>query len=201
MSNYTEHGISIGINRVNDTFFIKIKINGKLTHEDYKMMIPMVENAVKSVEKPEIKVLIDAIDFDGWEMEALWDDLKFSLGHIELFNKIAFVGNKKWEEHAIKISNWFMIGDIEYFENMDDAKNWINTEKPAKRDAIDKELASREDEIKNGLELLFKANMKITNWDVPEADDQKAAEIIVNILSKKLEEIKEDVKNGKYKYY
>lgn len=201
MSNYTEHGISIGINRVNDTFFIKIKINGKLTHEDYKMMIPMVENAVKSVEKPEIKVLIDAIDFDGWEMEALWDDLKFSLGHIELFNKIAFVGNKKWEEHAINISNWFMIGDIEYFENMDDAKNWINTEKPAKRDAIDKELASREDEIKNGLELLFKANMKITNWDVPEADDQKAAEIIVNILSKKLDEIKEDVKNGKYKYY
>ena len=201
MSDYTEHGISVGINRVNDTFFIKLKINGKLTHEDYKLMIPIIENAIKGVEEPEIKVIVDAIDFDGWDMEALWDDLKFSLGHIELFDKIAFVGNKKWEEYAIKISNWFMIGDIEYFQNMEDARNWINAEKPEKKDAIEKELDSREDEIKNGLELLFKANMKITNWDVPEADDQKAAEMIVDILSKKLDDIKEDVKKGKYKYY
>ena len=200
MSKNIEHGISIGINRVEDTFFIKLKINGTLTHEDYKMMLPMIENAIKDVEQPNIKVLVDAIDFDGWEMEALWDDLKFSLGHIELFNKIAFVGNKKWEEHAIKISNWFMIGDIEYFENIDDAINWINKDKP-KRDMVEKEIDSREGEINKALELLFKANMKITNWDVPEADDQKAAEMIVDILSKKLDEIKDDVKNGKYKYY
>jgi len=200
MSKNIEHGISIGINRVEDTFFIKLKINGTLTHEDYKMMLPMIENAIKDVEQPNIKVLVDAIDFDGWEMKALWDDLKFSLGHIELYNKIAFVGNKKWEEYAIKISNWFMIGDIEYFENIDDAINWINKDKP-KRDMVEKEIDSREGEINKALELLFKANMKITNWDVPEADDQKAAEMIVDILSKKLDEIKDDVKNGKYKYY
>ena len=200
MSNNVEHGISIGINRVDDTFFIKLKINGTLTHQDYKMMIPMVENSIKDVSQPKVKLLVDAIDFDGWEVEALWDDLKFGLGHIELFNKIAFVGNKKWEEYAIKISNWFMIGDIEYFENMDDALNWINSEK-VKRDMVEKEIDGREGEIKKALEILFKANMKITNWDVPEADDQKAAEMIVDILSKKLDEIKDDVKNGKYKYY
>ena len=200
MSNNIEHGISIGINRVDDTFFIKLKINGTLTHQDYKMMIPMVENSIKDVSQPKVKLLVDAIDFDGWEVEALWDDLKFGLGHIELFNKIAFVGNKKWEEYAIKISNWFMIGDIEYFENMDDALNWINSEK-VKRDMVEKEIDGRESEIKKALEILFKANMKITNWDVPEADDQKAAEMIVDILSKKLDEIKDDVKNGKYKYY
>ncbi|MEA3552953.1 MAG: STAS/SEC14 domain-containing protein [Campylobacterota bacterium] len=200
MSNNIEHGISIGINRVDDTVFIKLKIDGTLTHEDYKMMTPMIENSVKGIEHPKVKVLVDALDFDGWEMEVLWDDLKFSLGHIELFNKIAFVGNKKWEEYAVKISNWFMIGDIEYFENMDDALNWINSEKP-KRDMVEKEIDSRENEISKALELLFKANMKITNWDVPEANDQKVAEMIVDILSKKLDEIKNDVKNGKYKYY
>ena len=201
MSDYTEHGIPVGINRVNDTFFIKLKINGKLTHEDYKLMIPIIENAIKGVEKPEIKVIVDAIDFDGWDMEALWDDLKFGLGHIELFDKIAFVGNKKWEEYAIKISNWFMIGDIEYFQNMDDARDWLNSKKPEKKDAIEKELDSREDEIKNGLELLFKANMKITDWDVPEADDRKAAYMIVEILQNKLDIIKQDVEDGKYDTY
>ena len=68
-------------------------------------------------------------------------------------------------------------------------------------DAIQKEFESRKDEIQKELELLFKANMKITNWDVPEADDQKAAEILLNILQEGLEKIKEDVKNGTYKNY
>ncbi len=200
MQKYKEHGISIGISRVKDNFFIKLKIAGTLTHADYKMMIPMIDNAIKGISKPQIKVLIDALKFEGWETRALWDDFKFGLGHLELFTKIAFVGNKKWEEYSIKISNWFMIGDIKYFQNMDDAVVWINTEKP-KLNVIQKELNSREEEIKKSLELLFKANMKITDWDIPEVNDQEAAEILLDILSNKLDDIKKDVKEGKYKNY
>ena len=37
---------------------------------------------------------------------------------------------------------------------------------------IIKELKSRKNEIQKEVELLFKANMKITNWDVPEADNK-----------------------------
>jgi len=68
-------------------------------------------------------------------------------------------------------------------------------------DAIQKELESRKSEIQKELELLFKANMKITNWDIPETDDQEAAELLVNILQESLDKIKEDVKNGNYKNY
>jgi len=68
-------------------------------------------------------------------------------------------------------------------------------------DALQKELENRELEIKKELELLFKANMKITDWDVPEVDDEKAALKIVEFLSQKLDEIKSDIKSGKYKNY
>lgn len=68
-------------------------------------------------------------------------------------------------------------------------------------DVIQKELESRKTEIKKGMELLFKANMKITDWDVPEADDNEAANIIVNLLQEVLDEIKTDVAAGKYDYY
>ena len=68
-------------------------------------------------------------------------------------------------------------------------------------DVIQKELQSRRAEIKKSLELLFKANMKITDWDVPEADDNEAANIILNILQEVLDEIKIDVADGKYDYY
>lgn len=66
---------------------------------------------------------------------------------------------------------------------------------------IQKELQSRKSEIKKEVELLFKANMKITDWDVPEADDNEAANILVDIFEEVLSEIKEDVTTGKYDYY
>ncbi len=67
--------------------------------------------------------------------------------------------------------------------------------------AIEKDLESRKSEIQKALELLFKANMTITDWDVPEADDQKVAEILLGILQEKLDAIATDVADGKYTDY
>lgn len=67
-------------------------------------------------------------------------------------------------------------------------------------DVILKELLSRKGEIDGTLETLFEANMKITNWDVPEADNRKAAEVLIEMMQDKLNLIKEDVDNGKYDY-
>ena len=58
---------------------------------------------------------------------------------------------------------------------------------------IQKELQSRKAEIKKAVELLFKANMKITDWDVPEADNNEAAKILIQIMQEEFDEIKEDV--------
>ncbi len=70
-----------------------------------------------------------------------------------------------------------------------------------KQSATQKDLQNRIDEIRDELESLFKSNLKITDWNVPEADDQNAAEILLSILEQKLSEIKEDVKNKKYENY
>jgi len=68
-------------------------------------------------------------------------------------------------------------------------------------DPVVKDLMSRKEEIVKELELLFKANMKITDWDVPEADDRKAAEVLLQILRQGLEKIEADVAAGKYDRY
>ena len=67
--------------------------------------------------------------------------------------------------------------------------------------AIIQELESRKGEIEGALELLFKTNMKITDWDVPEADDKEAAKILLDMMQKKLDSIKSDVIAGKYDNY
>jgi len=68
-------------------------------------------------------------------------------------------------------------------------------------DAIEQELLSRKEEIQKELELLFKANMKITNWDVPEADDLKAATLLLDILQEKIDTLRSEVAAGKFNNY
>jgi len=66
---------------------------------------------------------------------------------------------------------------------------------------IEKELASRRKEIEGSVELFFKTNMKITDWDVPEADDKKAAIMLLDMIQAKLDTIREDVLAGRYNNY
>ena len=121
-----EHGLSYGISRINNDFFMNMKIVGKLTHADYEMIIPMLENSIKDVGDPNIKIIVDMTDFEGWEMRAAWDDFKLGVKHNHEFSKIALIGNKKWEELMAKVSNWFISGDIQYFENRQDGLSWLD---------------------------------------------------------------------------
>jgi hypothetical protein len=66
---------------------------------------------------------------------------------------------------------------------------------------IIEEMASRKAEIEKEIELLFKVNMKITDWDVPEPDDKEAATLLLNIMQKKIDQIRADVESGKYNNY
>ena len=162
----------------------------------------MIENALVGIKEPKIKVLVDAREFEGWDIRAAWDDLKFGLKHSKEFTKLAFVGNKKYESYSIKISNWFMSGEMRYFEDIDSAIAWLNQKEEDIKDmdTVEKEFQKRKDEIKNELRFLFKANMKITGWDIPEPDNQKVAKILSEILQEGIDEIKEDIKNNKYDY-
>jgi uncharacterized protein YecE (DUF72 family) len=68
-------------------------------------------------------------------------------------------------------------------------------------DPVAKDLESRRKAIAKELELLFKANMKITDWDVPEANDRKAAELLLKIMQEEIEKIGQDIAAGKYDNY
>ena len=68
-------------------------------------------------------------------------------------------------------------------------------------DIVDQELQGRASEIRRGLELLFKTNMKVSDWDIPEPDDQEIAQKLLKIFQDELAQIAQDVKDGKYKNY
>ena len=120
------HGLSIGIERVGDDFFLTIKVLGKLTHADYEVITPMIDSALESVTDPKVKALIDATNLEGWELRAAWDDFKIGLKHGSEFKKVAIVGNRNWQEIAAKVGNWFISGEAKYFEDLEPAVEWLS---------------------------------------------------------------------------
>ena len=38
-----KHGLAIGLERTGTTFYLTMKIVGKLTHEDYKTLTPLID--------------------------------------------------------------------------------------------------------------------------------------------------------------
>lgn len=120
------HGLSIGVERTDDRFFLSLKAVGKLTHGDYETITPMIDSALRDLKEPKVKVLFDMTELEGWEARAAWDDFKLGLKHGKQFEKIAIYGNKGWQGIAAKIGSWFISGEVKYFEKADEALAWLN---------------------------------------------------------------------------
>ncbi|KTF09338.1 STAS/SEC14 domain-containing protein [Pseudoalteromonas sp. 10-33] len=86
---HTTHGLSIGLERAGREFFLKLKAVGTLTHDDYKIITPMINSALGEVKHPVVNALIDGSELEGWELRAAWDDLKLGVKHSKEFKKVA----------------------------------------------------------------------------------------------------------------
>lgn len=124
----TKHGISVGIESTGNEneFFLLLRATGKLTHEDYEIITPLIDSSLEGLQDPKVKALVDGTLWEGWELDAAWYDFKLMLKHGSKFEKIAIYGNKNWPEIATKIGSWFIGGEIKYFESYGDAVAWLH---------------------------------------------------------------------------
>jgi hypothetical protein len=104
---------------------LAFRMSGKLHDEDYKKFVPLVDDAIAKEGK--VRILAVFHDFHGWDLHALWDDIKFSTTHCTKIERIALVGEKKWEEWMAKVCKPFTKAKIRYFDvsQMEAAKRWI----------------------------------------------------------------------------
>ena len=101
------------------------KMSGKLHDEDYKHFVPTVDAAVGAHEKVCLLALFH--DFHGWDLHALWDDIKFATTHCSKVERIALVGDKKWEEWMAKVCKPFTAATVRYFDvaELEAAWTWV----------------------------------------------------------------------------
>lgn len=123
--NITRHGLSIGIERIDGHIFLSLKAIGKLTHQDYETITPMVDSALQGVREPVVRMLFDASELRGWELRAAWDDFKLGLKHGGQFERVAIFGAGHCLENLSKICGWFISGEVQTFETMPEAVAWL----------------------------------------------------------------------------
>jgi SpoIIAA-like len=101
------------------------KMSEKLHDADYKAFVPLIDAAVAKHGK--VRILAQFHDFQGWDMHALWDDIKFSTTHCTQIERIALVGEKRWEAWMAKVCKPFTMAKIQYFDasGVDAAWAWL----------------------------------------------------------------------------
>ncbi|QDV85796.1 STAS/SEC14 domain-containing protein [Planctomycetes bacterium TBK1r] len=110
---------------------IEVQVSGRLSKEAYDAFLPMTEERIAEFGK--IRMLVVLHDFHGWDAGALWEDIKFDLKHHGHIERLAIVGENKWEKGMAVFCKPFTSAMIQYFDIADVAKarEWIQTDMTA----------------------------------------------------------------------
>jgi hypothetical protein len=112
---------------------VGLKLSGKLHDDDYKQFVPVMETLLTVEGK--VRLFVQFEGFHGWDLHAAWDDLKFGLKHYSGFERIAMVGDGKWEKWMASFCRPFTNAEVKYFDRseIDAAWKWLREEDEVNR--------------------------------------------------------------------
>lgn len=107
---------------------LEIQITGKLSKEAYDTFLPQTEAKINEFGK--VRMLVILHDFHGWDAGALWEDVKFDVKHHAHIERLAIVGESKWEKGMAAFCRPFTSAKIQYFDSADlaNAREWIHAD-------------------------------------------------------------------------
>ena len=115
----------IQLNEENGGKILAVRVSGKLVKADYEYCVPEFERLLRQHGK--LRVLFDLTGFHGWEAGALWDEIKFDIKHFADIERIAVVGDKKWQHGMATFFKPFTKATTQYFDhaNATEARKWL----------------------------------------------------------------------------
>jgi stage II sporulation SpoAA-like protein len=94
--------------------------------EDYEnVIVPAIDKAIAQHGKVRL-VYVLGPEFDDYEGEAVWEDLKLGVRHPASFERMAIVTNARWAGPAVKIFSVLWPGQARAFplSELESAKRW-----------------------------------------------------------------------------
>ncbi|MHB1425036.1 MAG: SpoIIAA family protein [Gemmataceae bacterium] len=108
--------------------YVAADLSGKLTAQDYEHFGGEIDRLIQ--EHGKLRVLCTMHDFHGWTAGALWEDIKFDFKHFNHLEKLALIGETKWEQGMAVFCKPFTTAKIRYFDRAkaDEAKAWLESD-------------------------------------------------------------------------
>jgi len=123
--NEVKEANAVMLTETNGGKVLEVELTGKLADVDYQHFVPAVERLVKQHGK--IRMLVNMHDFHGWTAGALWQDLKFDAKHFNDIERVAMVGETKWQHGMAVFCKPFTAATVRYFDRtaIDQAREWL----------------------------------------------------------------------------
>ena len=115
----------IQLNKENDGKILVVHVTGTLVRADYAEFVPAFERLLRLHGK--LCLLFDMTGLHGWDAGAMWEDIKFDIKHFADIERLAVVGDKKWQEGMAAFFKPFTRATIQYFDRADAsaARHWL----------------------------------------------------------------------------
>ena len=102
---------------------IGFKVSGTVKKDDYQVLIPEVEAAVQN--NKSANLLLDLTELEGEALEAWGSDMKFGREYRKKINKMAIVGDKRWQQWMTKLAEPLFAKKARYFESSRANEAWV----------------------------------------------------------------------------
>lgn len=141
------------ITESNDSKIIKIEVSGKITGDDYHKTLRPYLDVVKDCDEKMRLLCITSDDFEGYSVDAVWEDAKLSIHHFNSFEKIAIVSDISWVVNSCKFFSPVVPCAVKVFpsKDIDKAKAWLESGHTALTCDLDPKTGIAEVEIKDPL--------------------------------------------------
>lgn len=105
---------------------IAMKTTEKLTSDDFEKIMPIIGE--RAVEYVKLKWYFEMENTENWNPKSFWEEVKFTYGQSNVFEKIALVGKEDREEWLKSLMRAFMPEEIKFFDlsQKKEAMEWIN---------------------------------------------------------------------------
>jgi len=102
-----------------------VHVSGKLVKADYEPFVHEFERLFRQHGK--LRLLFDMTGFHGLDAGAMWEDLKFDTKQISDIDRLAMVGEKKWQQGMATFCKPFTTATIRYFDHAHaaEARKWL----------------------------------------------------------------------------
>ena len=116
----------IQLNEENGGKILVVHVSGKLTKADYTSFVPEFERLASLHGK--FRLLFDMTHFHGWDAGAAWEDFKLGLEHFADIERLAMVGDRKWQHGLATFGKPFTKATVRYFDQADaaESRKWLN---------------------------------------------------------------------------